>query len=266
MKKICVLLLVSLLFVIAPAEAAKKNKVIINDFTGVNLFDSFYVYDNDMKCYKFVPLSRLSYLKLTKENKAIYNRVVSADNDWQSSETARTYRNSMNYLQDAFKKNPDLLPVADLLVKKFQADRKYNTALFYAEKIKKKDNRNRYPDIDYTLGELNYQIKEYQIAMEYFIQYVHENPKTKSRKNLENAYFIIGDCYLNLYRTQLKTPYKLKQGIKYIDKSLAITPDNIKALEIKYNLCMEAQDYDCANEVVRIVRQIEPNYQLKFGR
>ncbi len=262
MKKICSIFILLIFLIAVPSAEARRNKVIMNDFTNVNLFDAFYIYDKNSQNYKFVPLSKYAYIKLDKDNKAIYDKVVDANSDWQNAKSAVTYRNSLNYYQDAYKKNPDLLPVAYTLVEKFSADKKYNTALYYAEKIKKKDKRELYPTIDFTIAELNYQLGEYQTTMDMLIAYLNTLPCVKT--NNPEVYYMIGDSYLNLYKTQLKTQFKIKQGIFYMNKALTMRPDELKYWEVKYNLCMIAGDYKCTDEVVKSVYAINPHHQIQL--
>lgn len=68
--------------------SAAQNSVILTDFRNINLFDVFYAYDKDENEYKFIKIDRKAYKNLSKENKEIYNNLLTSSNLYESTKGA----------------------------------------------------------------------------------------------------------------------------------------------------------------------------------
>lgn len=243
-----------------------KNRIILNDFRNANLLDSFYVYCEKDKKYEFVPLDRSSYRHLSKENKMIYDKVLDADNLMKRSEKALFHYTKIKYQQEAFKKNPYLIPAAYSLTSEFQKDRKYSTALYYALKVQKNDKKNKYPDVEYKSGALYYMLKYYDECITDLQTYLVQNPNDKSH-NLD-TYIMLADSYMNTASKQKNSNESYKQALVYADKALTLDQDNYKALEVKYTTCYELKSYRSAMNVSAKLLQLKPdeyNNSLKYA-
>lgn len=249
-NKFLVSVLMFLAFSCLNVSAAEKSTVLIKDFRGINLFEAFYTYDKENDRYNFVPVSNADYILLSRENKTIYRKTLNADKYLRRSRSPVFQVNSIKYRQKALKNNPDLLPAAYELIGEFKNEKKYSTALYYAERVKKRDKKNRYPEISFEIGELYYLINDYDHAQSNLAQYLKVSQKTPAK--VRDAYTILADC-----SEKLGTDHK--QALQYADRALSLDKNNTQALESKYNSLTALKSYRSAMNIASQLMNISPD-------
>ena len=163
---------------------ARCSHVLITDFRNVNLFEAFYSYDKNKKEFEFTPITEATYKRLSVENKIIYKKVKKSDSLYKKSQSHLPEALKIAYLQRAYGTNCYNLPAANALVNHFEKNKKYSTALYYALQVKKYDTKNKYPDIDYKIGNLYYSLGYTDESLIYFEKAQKSLNKTKNNPEL----------------------------------------------------------------------------------
>lgn len=244
--------------------SAAQNRVILTDFRNINLFDAFYAYDKAENEYKFIKIDKKAYKNLSKENKEIYKNLLKSSSLYESTKGAMPEFLKQSKRQRAFQMNNYNLPAANALVGDFQKEKKYSTALYYALKIKKYDKKNKYSDMDYKIGELYYLIEDFEGA----IPYLEKNIKSSKPVFKKDSYIMLADAYYQQAKKQ-NQPYEYyKQALINADKALNLSSREIKALEIKYDICFRLKSYHSAMNAAAALMKAEPksaDYAFKYA-
>lgn len=239
-------------------------QIVVNDFRHANKLDTFYYFDKNKNKYIFVPVGFKNYIRLSKENKKIYNDVKKANKLMSLSQKVPFKTAKMNLGQTAFQKNPDLIPVAYQMSEEFKKDKKYSTALYYAQKVQDNDKKNRFRDISVKTGELNYQLGNYFKAEKDLNVFV--NSSYAKNEDKVTAYAILADITLKTADSK-HTAAAYKKALVYADNALSMDEKNVPALESKYIACFGLKSYISAMECAKMLLEIDPSnssYKLKL--
>ena len=264
MKRLLIGILIFFALNSCDCVSAAQNCVILTDFRNINLFDAFYAYDKDENEYKFIKIDRKAYKNLSKENKEIYNNLLTSSNLYESTKGAMPDFLKQSKRQRAFQMNNYNLPAANALVGDFQKEKKYATALYYALKIKNYDKKNKYSDMDYKIGELYYLLEDFEEAIPYF----EKNIKSSKPVFKKDSLIMLADSYYQQAQKQ-NQPYEYyKRALINADKALNLSSREIKALEIKYDICFQLKSYRSAMNTAAALMKAEPksaDYALKYA-